>query len=88
MARLAYTYGHSLDDASDGGNGGSVRNAYNISGNRATSDFDEKHLVELSLVYDLPHLPSSPAFCTTSSAAGRSPISPASRPAIAIYRHQ
>ena len=51
---LSYTYGHSLDDASDGGNGGSVRNAYNISGNYGTSDFDEKHLLEVSLVYDLP----------------------------------
>ena len=51
---LAYTYGHSLDDASDGGIGAEVLNAYNISGARATSNFDEKHLVEISLVYDLP----------------------------------
>lgn len=51
---VSYTYGHSLDDASDGGTNGSVRNAYNIAGNYGTSDFDEKHLVEISLVYDLP----------------------------------
>ena len=53
---LAYTYGHSLDDASDGGIGAEIPNAYNVSASRATSNFDEKHVVELSLVYDLPFL--------------------------------
>ena len=51
---MAYTYGHSLDDASTGGNSAFIRNAYDISSGRATSEFDEKHILEISLVYDLP----------------------------------
>ncbi len=51
---LAYTYGHSLDDASDGGIGAEIPNAYDVGASRATSNFDEKHVLEISLVYDLP----------------------------------
>ncbi len=51
---LAYTYGHSLDDASDGGIGAEILNTYNVGASRATSNFDEKHVLEVSLVYDLP----------------------------------
>ncbi len=51
---LAYTYGHSIDDASDGGSGIEVPNAYNPQGSLATSNFDETHVLEVSLVYDLP----------------------------------
>ncbi len=51
---LAYTYGHSLDDASDGGIGAEIPNAYNVGASRATSNFDEKHVLEISIVFDLP----------------------------------
>ena len=51
---LAYTYGHSIDDASDGGYGVEMPNAYNPQGSLATSNYDEKHVLEVSLVYDLP----------------------------------
>ena len=51
---LAYTYGHSIDDASDGGIGVEIPNAYNPQASLATSNYDEKHVLEVSLVYDLP----------------------------------
>ncbi|AXC14155.1 Oar protein [Acidisarcina polymorpha] len=51
---LAYTYGHSIDDASDGGAGIEVPNAYNPQMSLASSNFDETHVLEASLVYDLP----------------------------------
>ena len=50
---LAYTYGHSIDDGSDGAVS-EIVNGYNPQGSLASSNFDERHVVELSLVYDLP----------------------------------
>jgi len=50
---LAYTYGHSIDDGSDG-SVTEVVNTYNPQGSWASSNFDERHVLELSLVYDLP----------------------------------
>jgi hypothetical protein len=50
---LAYTYGHSIDDGSDG-SVTEIINAYNPQGSLASSDFDERHVLELSLLYDLP----------------------------------
>jgi Carboxypeptidase regulatory-like domain/TonB-dependent Receptor Plug Domain len=50
---LAYTYGHSIDDGSDG-SGAEIPNAYNAQKSLASSNFDERHVLELSLVYDLP----------------------------------
>ena len=50
---LAYTYGHAIDDGSDG-SVTEVVNTYNPQGSWASSNFDERHVLELSLVYDLP----------------------------------
>ena len=50
---VAYTYGHSIDDGSDG-SVTEIINAYNPQGSLASSNFDERHVLELSLVYDLP----------------------------------
>ncbi len=50
---LAYTYGHSIDDGSDG-SFTEVVNGFNPQGSLASSGFDERHVVELSLLYDLP----------------------------------
>ena len=50
---LAYTYGHSIDDGSDGGFT-EIVNGLNPQGSLASSSFDQRHVVELSLVYDLP----------------------------------
>ncbi|WP_158941593.1 carboxypeptidase regulatory-like domain-containing protein [Granulicella sp. S190] len=51
----AYTYGHSIDDGSSGGYGSTeVVNSYNLRQSKASSVFDERHIFEGSLVYDLP----------------------------------
>jgi hypothetical protein len=50
---FAYTYGHSIDDGSDGGFT-EVINGQNPQGSLASSTFDERHVVDASLVYDLP----------------------------------
>jgi hypothetical protein len=50
---LAYTYGHAIDDASDG-SFSEIVNAYNPQMSTASSGFDERHVLEGSLVYDLP----------------------------------
>ena len=50
---LAYTYGHSIDDGSDG-SVTEIVNTFNLLGSRASSNFDERHVLEFSLVYDLP----------------------------------
>jgi hypothetical protein len=50
---LAYTYGHSIDDGSDGGFT-EIVNAYNPQQSLASSSFDERQVLELSLLYDLP----------------------------------
>jgi carboxypeptidase family protein len=50
----AYTYSHSLDDASDRYSATDFVDSYNIARDRATSNFDQRHLLNLSYVYDLP----------------------------------
>ena len=50
---VAYTYSHSLDDSSDRYDGSFV-NSYDLHANYATSGFDQRHLLNISYVYDLP----------------------------------
>jgi hypothetical protein len=50
---VAYTYSHSIDDSSSGSDTGFV-DSYNLSGNRASSNFDQRHVVAISYIYDLP----------------------------------
>lgn len=50
---VAYTYSHSLDDSSDRYDSSFV-NAYNLRANYGTSQFDQRHLLNISYVYDLP----------------------------------
>ncbi len=49
----AYTYSHSIDDSSDRYDGSFV-NSYNFATNRASSSFDERHMLNVGYVYDLP----------------------------------
>lgn len=49
----SYTYSHSIDDASSGGDG-SFLNSYDFQSNRASSNFDQRHVFTFSYVYDLP----------------------------------
>ena len=50
---FAYSYSHSLDDASDRSEPFLV-NSYDLRENKASSSFDERHLATLSYVYQLP----------------------------------
>jgi hypothetical protein len=49
----AYTYSHSIDDSSDRSDGGLV-NTYNFAANRASSNFDQRHVFNFSYVWDVP----------------------------------
>ena len=49
----SYTYGHSLDTASDRYEATFV-DAFDLHANRASSDFDQRHMLNLSYVYKLP----------------------------------
>jgi len=53
---VAYTFSHSIDDASDGGafNAPSFVDSYDVRRSRASSDFDQRHMLNISYVYDLP----------------------------------
>jgi len=51
----SYTYSHSFDDSSDRSDASFV-NSENIRSNWASSNFDERHLLNISYVYDLPKL--------------------------------
>jgi hypothetical protein len=50
---FAYTYSHSIDDSSDRYDG-SFTNAYDTSVNRASSNFDERHVLNFGYVWDIP----------------------------------
>jgi len=50
---VAYTFSHSIDDVSSGGDTGFV-DSYNFNLNRASSNFDQRHVLALSYIYDLP----------------------------------
>jgi hypothetical protein len=53
-AGLSYTYSHSIDNASDRSDPVLV-NSYDLRENRASSNFDERHLLTLSYVYQVPN---------------------------------
>ncbi|HEX3684112.1 MAG TPA: carboxypeptidase regulatory-like domain-containing protein [Bryobacteraceae bacterium] len=50
---LAYSWSHSIDDSSDRGDSTFV-NSYNLESARASSNFDQRHLLNVSWVYDVP----------------------------------
>jgi hypothetical protein len=52
---IAYTWSHSLDDASDRSSA-NFANSLDIHSNHASSDFDQRQLINLSYIYDLPLL--------------------------------
>jgi hypothetical protein len=51
----AYTYSHAIDDSSDRYDGTFV-NSYDFATNRASSSFDERHMLNVGYVYDVPFL--------------------------------
>jgi hypothetical protein len=54
--QVAYTYGKAIDDSSSFGRGLAIVDADNLKLNRALSDFDIRHKVALSLLYETPRL--------------------------------
>ncbi|HEX8816643.1 MAG TPA: carboxypeptidase regulatory-like domain-containing protein [Terriglobales bacterium] len=52
---VAYTWSHSIDDASDRSTTNLV-NAFDLEQNRASSDYDQRQLLNVSYVYRLPSL--------------------------------
>lgn len=50
---VAYTWSHSLDDSSDRGDSNFL-NSYNLGQTYSSSNFDQRHLLNISAVYDLP----------------------------------
>ena len=50
---FAYTYSHSIDDSSDRSDG-SFTDTYNPASNRASSNFDERHVLNIGYVWDIP----------------------------------
>jgi hypothetical protein len=53
---LSYSYSHSIDDSSDRSDADYV-NSYDLASNKASSNFDQRHSVSLSYIYDLSSLP-------------------------------
>jgi hypothetical protein len=52
---MSYSYSHSLDDSSDRSDANFV-NSYNLRQNWASSSFDQRQLLNISYIYDLPLL--------------------------------
>jgi len=52
---LAYTYSHAIDDESDRYDGNFV-NSYDLKSNRASSNLDQRHILNFSYIYTLPSL--------------------------------
>lgn len=63
---VAYTYSHSLDDASDRSDATFVNSA-DIRSNYASSNFDQRHLLHINYIYDVPLLHLWQRFASTVS---------------------
>lgn len=50
---VAYTYSHSIDNSSDRYDGSFV-NSYDLAANRASSSFDQRHMLNVSYIYSIP----------------------------------
>ena len=50
---VSYTFSHSLDNSSDRSDATFV-NSYNLASNKASSNFDQRNLLNISYIYELP----------------------------------
>ena len=64
----SYSYSHSIDDSSDRSDSTFV-NSYDLRSNRASSNYDQRHLLNVSYIYALPNL-ASPLYNLTQGRAG------------------
>ena len=55
VSGISYTYSHSIDDASDRSDP-VLANSYDLRENRASSSFDQRHLLNINYIYRLPLL--------------------------------
>ena len=55
---VAYTYSHSIDDSSDRYDGNFL-NSYNMGLTRASSNFDQRHILNIGYVLDIPFFPNT-----------------------------
>jgi hypothetical protein len=68
---VAYTYSHSIDNASDRLDTSTYNpffgflDSYNLPGDKASSNFDQRHILNLSYVYDLPFFSKSSGLTKT-----------------------
>jgi hypothetical protein len=74
---IAYTYSHSLDDSSDRASA-NFANALDIHSSHASSDFDQRHLLNVSYIYDLPFLRLLSGFSHLVGSGTDAPADPAS----------
>jgi len=58
---LAYTYSHSIDDSSDRYDGNFL-NSYNMGLTRASSNFDQRHILNIGYVLDAPFFTNTKTF--------------------------
>ena len=80
---LAYTYSHSIDDSSDRSSA-NFTNSLDLSSNKGNSDSDQRHMLNISYIYDLPFLKLLHGFSgmVGSTNDDEDDAMPASRPAI------
>jgi Carboxypeptidase regulatory-like domain/TonB-dependent Receptor Plug Domain len=69
---VAYTYSHSLDDASDRSSA-NFADSLNLRSNYASSDFDQRHLLNISYLYDLPLVKMLEGFAHLTGSGGDEP---------------
>ncbi|MGA3133877.1 MAG: hypothetical protein ABSD59_24210 [Terracidiphilus sp.] len=74
---IAYTYSHSLDDSSERASA-NFANSLDIHSNHASSDFDQRHLLNVSYIYDLPFLRLLGGFSHLVGSGTDAPADPAS----------
>jgi len=72
---VAYTYSHSLDDSSDRSSA-NFANSLDIHSNHANSDFDQRHLLNVNYIYELPLVKLIEGFTHPLSSADDSPNAP------------
>jgi len=63
---VAYTYSHAFDNSSDRFDNNFV-DSYNLHSNRASSNYDQRHILNISYVYDVPALKESGAISKIAS---------------------
>jgi len=76
---ISYTYSHSIDDSSDRSDATFV-NSFDLAANRANSNYDQRHLLNISYVYALPGAAALEKFLTLIDTPynddGTSPVPP------------